>query len=257
MRIFAVPLALVLAVCLYMILPKAAAYVKGGVVRLYALTLTRFTHKDGRTDETAALVVFALILGGCAALIGAIHPLVASVVMAPLFTGFAILPGCAKVKDELDSGAYSGDIPAYEARVRESCASLAPAFSHELMLPMILCCIGMPLYLSCALGYMGAALLALAEHNPSARRASAALERASDAVLTAMLALCSGAVGRNPLHIRGRGAQARLMSTLGVAGDETDTHAPMAGDIAQGIFLCCFCLLVLCLMLCVVFFVLC
>lgn len=257
MRIFAVPLALVLAACLYLLLPKASAYAKEGVVRLYALALARFTRRDGSVDEKPALMIFLLLLGGAAALLGAIHPLVAAVVMTPLFTGFAILPGCAKVKDELDSGAYSGDIPAYEARVRESCASLAPAFSHELMLPMILCCIGMPLYLSCALGYMGAALLVLADVNRTAERASVILRRAADAVMTAMLALCSGVVGRNPLHIKRRGAQARLMSTLGVAGDETDTHAPMAGDIAQGIFLCCFCLLVLCLMLCVVFFVLC
>ena len=69
--------------------------------------------------------------------------------------------------------------------------------------------------------------------------------------------LCSGAVGRNPLRTRGRGAQGRLLSILGIAGDGTDTHAPMAGDIPQSIFLCGFASFILCFTLCVLGFVLC
>lgn len=256
MRILAVPLALCLAACLYMLLPKAAGYAKAGVLRLYELVLIRFTHK-GRADEKPALLVFLLLLGGCAALIGAIHPLMTAVVMTPLFTAFSILPGCAAIKDELDSGAYADDIPAYEARVRETCALLAPAFSRELILPLLLCCVGTPLHLDCALGCMGAALHVLCGARGIARRANAGLVRMSDAVFAALLALCSGVVGRSPLHIAGKGVRARLMSTLGIAGDASDTHAPMAGDIPQGIFLCCFCTVILCVMLCAALFVLC
>lgn len=256
MRIFAVPLAILLAACLYMLLPKAADLAKAGVLWLYGFVLARFTRK-GRTDEKPALLVFLLLLGGCAALIGAIHPLASAVVMAPLFTAFSILPGCAKIKDELDSGAYANDIPAYEARVRETCMSLAPAFSGELLLPMLLCCIGTPLYMGCALGYMGAALHVLSGSHDAARRVNALLVRLSDAVFAALLALCSGVVGRNPMRIQGRGAKARLLSALGIAGTETDTHAPVAGDIPQGIFLCCFCTIALCIMLCAALFVLC
>ena len=68
--------------------------------------------------------------------------------------------------------------------------------------------------------------------------------------------LCSGAVGRNPLRTRGRGAQGRLLSILGIAGDGADTHAPMAGDIPQAIFLCGFAAFILCFTLCVLGFVL-
>ena len=46
-----------------------------------------------------------------------------------------------------------------------------------------------------------------------------------------------------------RQAQTRLMSILGIAQDGTDTHAPVSGDISQGTFLCCFCAVLLCLVL--------
>ena len=69
--------------------------------------------------------------------------------------------------------------------------------------------------------------------------------------------LCAGAVGRNPLRTRGHGAQGRLLSILGIAGDGADTHAPMAGDIPQSIFLCGFASFILCFTLCVLGFVLC
>ena len=54
------------------------------------------------------------------------------------------------------------------------------------------------------------------------------------------------------LHVPGR-----LLSILGIAGDGADTHAPMAGDIPQGIFLCGFASFILCFTLCAIGFVLC
>ena len=98
---------------------------------------------------------------------------------------------------------------------------------------------------------MGWALLMLraAEDSPAAKRVLDAAGRAADAVACALLLLCACAVGRNPLRTQGRGAQNRLIHILGIAGDGTDTHAPVAGDIAQGIFLCCLCAALLLLLL--------
>ena len=69
--------------------------------------------------------------------------------------------------------------------------------------------------------------------------------------------LVYGKVGRNPLRIRADNAQQRLIRTLGIAGDKTDTHAPMSGDIAQGIFICSFASGLLCVMLTLVLLTLC
>lgn len=275
MRILILPLALILGACLHLLLPALAAlarkaddaaqptatspgfsYSADAVSRLYGFVLNLLPQRL-RSNERLVLLVFLLLLGGCATLLGAIHPLVCAFVMAPLFTAFSCLPGCAKIKDALDSGRYVNDIPAYEALVRETCASLAPAFSRGLVLPLLLCAPGMPLHLGCASGYIGSALVMLACSRPCAQRAAGFLLRVSDAVLIALLALCSGVTGRAPTRVRGRDTHTRLLSTLGIAGEPTDTHAPMAGDIAQGIFLCCFCSALLCLMLCAAFFVLC
>lgn len=65
----------------------------------------------------------------------------------------------------------------------------------------------------------------------------------------ALLLLCSGAVGRSPLRVAGKTAQEKLMSALGVDDRDPAAHPPVAGDIAQGVFLCCLCGAVLCLTL--------
>jgi len=76
-------------------------------------------------------------------------------------------------------------------------------------------------------------------------------------LLRTLLVLCSGLAGRNPLRTRGRDAKSRLLSILGIAGDGTDTHPPMSGDITQAIFICSFCAWLLCLVLTIVGFVFC
>lgn len=257
MRILALPAALLLGLCLYLPLPRAAQFIGRALTRLYDLILRLFTRKDGKPDQAPALLCYLLLLAGLTTLLGAIHPAVSCVLMAPLFTALALLPSCAAVKQELDSGACASDIPAYEASVRKTCAALGLSFAGEVCAPLLLCALGMPLYLGCALGWMYAGLCAIRGQSAMARRIAAPIQRASDAVFCALMLLSSGAVGRSPLRTQGRGAGERLLSILGISGDGTDTHAPMAGDIAQGIFLCCLCAALLCLMLTAAFFPLC
>ena len=257
MRIFAVPAALLLACCLYMPLPAAKDFLFGLIRRTYAAVLRLFTRRTGKTDDAPALIMFFLILCGALLLLGAIHPLVSMVLMVPAFTGLTVLSACARVKDELDSGTYARDIPAYEALVRDTCISLAPAFIEGVVSPMILCCLGMPLHLGAALGGIYTALQALSNTLPAVAHICRRVHRLSERILAFFMQLCSGVVGRNPLHIKGSTLPQRLLSTLGIAGNSSDTHAPMSGDIAQGVFLCGFSSMILCFALCAVGFVLC
>ncbi|MBQ4265370.1 MAG: hypothetical protein IJB85_07655 [Clostridia bacterium] len=257
MRIFAVPAAIILACCLYMPLPRARGALENLLARAYAYVLRLFTRRTGQTDDAPALFTYLLLLGGALALLCAVHPLISMVFMAPLFTGLAVLPGCAQVKDELDSGKYARDIPTYERIVRDTCVSLSPAFVQGVVTPMLLCALGMPLHMGASLGYVYAALCALSGSLPTAACAASALQRIGGRVFVVFMVLCAGAAGRNPLRTRGKYPHDRLMNILGIAGDGTDTHAPMAGDIPQGIFLCGFSSFMLCLTLCIVGFVLC
>lgn len=257
MRIFAVPAALLLASCVYMPLPAARDFLFRLISRAYAVVLRLFTRRTGRTDDMPALLSFLLLLGGALALLGAIHPLVSMVLMAPAFTGLCALPGCAHTKDELDSGAYARDIPAYEALVRSACVSLAPAFVQGIIAPLLLGALGMPLHLGAALTGVYTALLALGNQLTTTGRICAAIHRISERIFVFFLTLCAGAAGRNPLRTKGRAAKDRLLSILGIAGASSDTHAPMAGDIAQGVFLCAFSSAIFCFALCAVGFVLC
>ena len=248
---------MMLACCLYMPLPKARSVLDHLLTRAYDCALRLFTRRSGQTDDMPALFTYLLLLGGALALLCAIHPLVSMVFMAPLFTGLAVLPGCAKVKDELDSGKYARDIPTYERIVRDTCVSLSPAFVQGVVTPMIVCALGMPLHMGASLGYVYAALCALGDRLPAAARAASFLQRIGGRVFVAFMVLCAGAVGRNPLRTRGALADERLMNILGIAGDGTDTPAPMAGDIPQGIFLCGFSSFMLCITLCIIGFILC
>lgn len=257
MRIFAIPAALLLTCCIYLPLPKAAGCFAGALSALYDQVLRLFTRKDGSADEKPALAMFLLLLCGVCVLLGAIHPLTAMILMTPLFTGLAALPACAHVERELDSGKYAGDIPTYETLVRESCASVAPAFVTGVCAPMIVCAIGMPLRLAAPLGFAYTALLALSGENESASRIVRFLQRITERIFIFFMTLCCGVTGRNPLRVRGKTSRARLLSIVGIAGDSTDTHAPMAGDIAQAIFLCAFSTGLLCFVLCAIGFVVC
>ena len=257
MRIFAIPAALILACCVYLPLPKAAGYFEDLLRRLYQQSLRLFTGKKGVADQGTALAAYLLLLCGVCILLGAIHPLAAMILMTPLFTGLAALPACAHTERELDSGKYADDIPTYESIVRESCQSVAPAFVSGVCAPMLLCAAGMPLRMAAPLGYAYAALCALSDQNDQAKRITQAVHRIADRLLVFFMTLCSGVTGRNPLRVRGNSAEARLLSIVGIAGDGTDTHAPMAGDIAQAIFLCAFSTGLLCFALCAIGFVLC
>ncbi len=257
MRIFAIPAALLIACCVYLPLPKAAGRFESILRFFYAQVLRLFTRKSGAADQTPALAVYLLLLCGVCILLGAVHPLAAMILMTPLFTGLASLPACAHTEHELDSGKYANDIPAYERIVRESCLSVAPAFVCGVCAPMLLCAFGMPLRMAAPLGYAYAALSALSGQNDHAKRIVLAVQRVTERIFIFFMTLCSGVKGRNPLRVRGKSAQERLLSTVGIAGDSTDTHAPMAGDIAQAIFLCAFSTGIFCFTLCAVGFILC
>ncbi len=233
MRMLALPAAILVALCLYLPLPKAEAALLSCVRVLYA----RFAPRVQRQP----LPIFLLLLGSAASLLGAVHPVASALVMAPLFSAFAVLPNCAHTKHVLDSGKYARDIPTYEAHVRAACQTLAPAFVTGAIAPLLLCAVGMPLYIGCGLGWVFFALRTLHEGSINAQRSLVLVLRASDRVLLFLMLLSSGLVGRNPLRTRGKDSKSRLPSILGIAGDSTDTHAPMAGDISQGTFLCCFC----------------
>lgn len=249
MRIITLPAALALAFLLYLPLPGLAARIPQALCRLYGRIRLLFARKGGRTDDRTALTFFLLALAGCAVLLSGIHPLFAAALCAPAFGALSLVPQSAAVKRTLDSGACSGDIPGYESSVRDTCAALAPAFVHDACAPLLLLFAGTPLYLGCALVWAYAGLRAARESCPAAGKALRLIGHACERVFLALLVLCSGVVARNPLRTSGNGAQARLMSILGIANDGADTHAPVAGDIAQGVFLCCFCTVLLCALL--------
>ncbi|MED9820598.1 MAG: hypothetical protein U0J65_01020 [Christensenellales bacterium] len=250
MRIFILPAAFLLACFLYLPFPRAQELLFAALRRLYALLLRAFTPHNGKPAENAALAAFLLTLGGVLMLLSALHPLVAMALAAPAFTGLSILPGCTKARDKLNSGEYARDIPAYEALVRDTCRSLAPAFVQGVVAPMLLFALGVPLAMGASLAMGYTALRALEAQHSAAARIVSAIQHSSDRILRALMVLCSGAAGRNPLRTEGRSAQERLMSILGI--DESPTHAPMAGDIQQGIFLCILAALLLCFTLCAV-----
>jgi len=238
MRAFALPAAVILSLCLHMPMPALPRKLDLLFARLHGGVQTVLQNKQMDTRHASAVTLLVLTLA--AALLSAVHPLLCAVLAAPLFTFSAVMPGCAAAKEELDSGRYARDIPAYEAVVRENCLSLAPAFARGFFAPLMLLAAGLPLYLGAAPLYAYAALCALRQEDARAGRMPDLIDRAADKVFSAMLILCAGLVGRNPLRIHADSAQERLIRTLGVAGDRTDTHAPMSGDIAQGIFVCCF-----------------
>jgi len=257
MRIFAVPAALLVACCIYMPLPAARDFLFRLIARGYAAALRLFTRRTGHADDMPALLSFLLLLAGALALLGAIHPLVSMALMAPAFTGLCVLPACARVKDELDSGRYARDIPAYESLVRKTCASLVPACIQGVVSPLCLGALGMPLHLGAALCGVYTVLMALSDTLPVAARVCARVHRISERLFIFFMQLCAGAVGRNPLRVKGSTTEERLLSILSIADGDSDAHPPMAGDIAQGVFLCGFSCAILCFALCTVGFVLC
>lgn len=248
MRMLALPASLALAFLLYLPLPALADRLDGALAWLYARTLRLFTDKRGRHERALALASYLLLLGGVPTLLGALHPVLCALTAAPLFSALSRLPRAASVKRELDGGALKSDAAAYEARVLAVCEGFASAFSREMILPLLLLALGMPLGLGGALGFMARGLRAADAQSPLARRVLPPLERAADAVFHALLLLCSCVVGRNPFRTRGKDVRARLLSVLGLDGTASG-HAPVAGDIAQAAFLCGFASCVLCAML--------
>lgn len=257
MRILVLPIALLLAACLYLPFPGAAQAQADAIKKCYARFLSPFSRRSGRRDETLALVLFLLLAGGVCQLIGGLHVFAAGAVMAPLFCALTMMPEAAAIKDQLDRGVYARDIGEYDARVRSVCASFGPAFVTDMCAPLLLIALGTPLHMGCALGGAYFAARVLSDVHPAARRIVALICRPAWQVMRFFLHLCSGVVGRSPFQVHSGDARALLLSLLGIAGEANDTHAPVSGDITQAIFLCCFCIALLAFMLCAALFVLC
>ena len=252
MRSLVLPTGLALAFVLYFALPAAYGALIGPLRALYARLLRLCTSKQGA--EVSALIAYAAVIILVIAFASAIHPVISALLIAPLFGALSRIPPAAAVKRGLDGGSHAGDVAAYEALVSDTCAQLAPAFAAEAFLPLLLCALGLALRLGGALGWAALGLRAVSSENRYARRVLAPLERAGERTLFALMLLCSCLVGRNPFRTKGDGVAARLLSVLGIAGDNTRVHPPMAGDIAQAAFLCCFCLCLLCLALALILF---
>jgi len=134
MRAFALPAAVILSLCLHMPMPALPRKLDLLFARLHGGVQTVLQNKQMDTRHASAVTLLVLTLA--AALLSAVHPLLCAVLAAPLFTFSAVMPGCAAAKEELDSGRYARDIPAYEAVVRENCLSLAPAFARGFFAPL-------------------------------------------------------------------------------------------------------------------------
>lgn len=244
MRMLALPAALLLGAALYTLVPGTKTWLNQRLCALPGTIEQTIIKRHKNPDRISILFIYIAGLVIFPTLIGAVHPICAALVMAPLFSGFSPLPAAAKTKQELDSGKYTKDIPEYERQVLAACSPLGQAFALEVAAPMLLCAIGMPLYLGCAAAWVFAGLRANRESIPAAESILAPIERISEGVFNAILLLCAGLVGRNPLNVGGEGAKEKLLHILSLKG-EID-HAPISGDITQAIFLCCLCVALLC-----------
>ena len=239
-------LSLALAFALYLPLPAAGDWLARIPRALHARLARALTHKRQAPDPRLTLGLLLLLALAAGAFAGALPAAVQAVLCAPALSAVALLPPSAAVKRELDSGALAHDTAAYEARVRETCATLAPSFVSDGAAPLLLAALGAPLGLSVALVWAYAALRALCPQDALALRIVALLLRPADAVLRALLLLCAPLAGRSPFRVAGRRARERLMSILGLDEGGADDHPPVAGDVTQGVFLCCLCLALLC-----------
>ena len=244
MRMLALPAALVLGVLFYTLLPQTGMGISRAMDALYRKVSGLIEKKTGEQSERIALAAYLLIPAATAFLLDLLHPIAAALVMAPLFPFFALMPECFAAKHELDSGKYAKDREGYEGRVVHCCEALGEALVPCLMTPIILCAVGMPLYLGGALGWAYTALRLLEIKEPWLIRILALLERVGNAVAVFLLRLCAGLFGRNPLRVGGADAKETLVNLLGLR-DEND-HAPISGDISQAAFACCLCAFLLC-----------
>ena len=239
-------LSFVLAFALYLPLPAAGAWLARLPRALYHHLSGALTHRKKAPDPRLTLGLLLLLTLAAGAFAGALPTPLQAVLCAPALSAIALLPPSAAVKRELDSGALAHDTVAYEARVRDTCAALAPSFVGDGAVPLLLCALGAPLGLSVALVWAYAALRALSPEDALSRRIVTLLLRPADALLRALLLLCAPLAGRSLFRVSGKRADERLMRILGLAADGTQDHSPVAGDVTQGVFLCCLCLVLLC-----------
>ena len=244
MRMLALPAGLMLGALLYTLFPGVKSWLNRRLQALPAIIEQNAIKRHQKPDVRSTLFVYLIFPVLFPTLLSLIHPIGAALVMAPLFSFFALMPEGFAAKRELDSGQYVKDREAYENRVVHCCEALGEALVPCLMTPILLCAVGMPLHLGGALGWAYAALRLIDVKEPLVIRILALLERAGDAVAVFLLHLCAGLFGRNPLRIGGEGAEETLLNLLGLEGE--NDHAPISGDISQSAFACCLCAFLLC-----------
>jgi len=236
MRILALPAALLLGAALHTLVPGAKTWINQRLCMLPGIIEQNAMKRRQHPDPFSTLFIYVVGLVIFPLLISILHPICAAIVMAPLFSGFSPLPAASKTKQELDSGSFSKNAAEYERRVLAACAPLGDSFAFGVCTPLLLCALGMILHIGGALGWLYMGLCAVRETLPAAHKFLRPAENAGEIAFTALLLLCAGLVGRNPLHIGGHGAGEKLMHVLSLDG-EID-HAPISGDITQAAFLC-------------------
>ena len=255
MRMIALPAAVLLGALLYSLLPQAEEWLSSGMNALLKHIRELIQRKTEKNAARLELIIALLIPAAAAFLLELIHPAVSALVMAPLFSFFALMPKCFSIKHELDSGKFVKDRDGYERNVLQGCVILGKALVPSLLAPLLLCAIGMPLHLGGALGWAYAAMLLITSPDPLCGRIHTLITRAADAVAAFLLRLCAGLFGRNPLRISGEDTEETMLNLLGL--QEESDHAPISGDISQAAFACCLCAFLLCAFLTGVGMVLC
>ena len=125
MRMLALPLALALAFCLYLPLPRAAERLAHGVCRLYAAFLRPLARGKRPVDGHLAFALFLLLAGGVCQLAGGWHPVATAVVTAPLLSALTLLPqagvalGMAAEAAELSDGHMVRNVVLFSVLVYE------------------------------------------------------------------------------------------------------------------------------------------
>ena len=233
------PLALACAFLLYRPIPTSSNPVDAVLLFLRRKTLPYFREP----------LPFMFVLSVAAALLGLLHPLVCALLCALPLRCFCSVQNAQQVKSRLDSGIHAGSPEAYESELLSALQDMTLAFSREGLLPVVLMALFLPLRLSPGIG-MFLLLQSLLPDAPLMEVRTRLLSL-TDRLLSALLVLCCGVVGRLPVGITGQGPFPRLVSILKLDMAHREDHMPLSGDISQGALLLgvCLCLTTLVLTL--------
>ncbi len=229
------PLALVVAFILYRPIPTSSNPVDAVLLFLRRKSLSFLPEP----------LHFMLALSIAAALLGLLHPLAFALLCALPLRCFCSVQNAQQIKGRLDSGIHAGSPEAYESDILSALQDMTLSFSREGLLPAVLMALFLPLRLSPGIG-MFLLLQSLLPDAPLMELRTR-LVSMTDRLLSGLLMLCCGVVGRLPVGITGQGPFPRLVSILKLDMAHREDHMPLSGDISQGALLLgvCLCLTVL------------